>query len=336
MNRRNPNKVLITLGCVCLLLAFLPAFTDSRYFMHLIIMTCINIMLGLSFSMLFSTGLITMGAAGFWGIGAYTSALLVMKAGLSFWIALPLAALMAAFVAFVVGIVIVRAPGVAFIIQTMVVNMILVQVFGHFEFFGGWAGLLDIPAPNPIGPITFTSKTANYYLILVLLLANILGFYALYTSRVGRAWSAIRLNARLAETLSVDIFRYRLAAFVISAAGAGLAGSFYAHYFQTLEPNMFNVFKSIYVQIYSILGGLNFYILGPVIGAAIITFVPELLRVGKEIEPIMTGTVLLFLVIFLPGGILSLPERVRFFRKGPSAPSPEKVPVGTRKEEGVP
>jgi branched-chain amino acid transport system permease protein len=336
MNRGNPKKVLIILGCVCLLLAFLPVFTDSRYFMHLVIMTCVNIMLGLSFSMLFSTGLITMGAAGFWGIGAYTSALLVLKAGLSFWIALPLGALMTALVAFVVGIVIVRAPGVAFIIQTMVVNMILVQVFGHFEFFGGWAGLLDIPAPNPIGPITFTSKTANYYLILVLLLVNILGFYALYTSRVGRAWSAIRLNARLAETLSVDIFRYRLAAFMISAAGAGLAGSFYAHYFQTLEPNMFNVFKSIYVQIYSILGGLNFYILGPVIGAAIITFVPELLRVGNQIEPIMTGTVLIFLVIFLPGGILSLPERIGFFRNGPLASSPEKVPVETEKKEGAP
>jgi len=333
MNREKQKKVLITLGCVCLILAFLPVFTDSRYFMHLIIMTCINIMLGLSFSMLFSTGLITMGAAGFWGIGAYTSALLVLKAGLTFWIALPLAALMTVFVAFVVGIVIVRAPGVAFIIQTMVVNMILVQVFGHFEFFGGWAGLLDIPAPNPIGPITFTSKTANYYLILILLLVNILGFYALYTSRVGRAWSAIRLNARLAETLSVDIFRYRLAAFMISAAGAGLAGSFYAHYFQTLEPDMFNVFKSIYVQIYSILGGLNSYILGPVIGAAIITFVPELLRVGKEIEPIMTGMVLIFLVIFLPGGILSLPERVGFFRKGPMASSPEKVTVETEDED---
>ena len=122
---------------------------------------------------------------------------------------------------------------------------------------------------------------------------------------------------------------------MISAAGAGLAGSFYAHYFQTLEPNMFNVFKSIYVQIYSILGGLNFYILGPVIGAAIITFVPELLRVGKEIEPIMTGTVLIFLVIFLPGGILSLPERVGFFRKGSMASSPEKVPAEAEKREGV-
>ncbi len=336
MNRKSPQKILIALGCFCLVVAFLPLFTDSRYFMHLVIMTCVNIMLGLSFSVLFSTGLITMGAAGFWGIGAYTSALLVLKAGLSFWIALPLASLISAFVAFIIGMVIVRAPGVAFIIQTMVVNMILVQVFGHFEIFGSWAGLLDIPAPDRIGSITFSSKTANYYLVVMILFVNVLGFYALYTSRVGRAWSAIRLNARLAETLGVDLYRYRLAAFMISAAGAGLAGSFYAHYFQTLEPNMFNVFKSIYIQIYSILGGLNSYILGPVIGAAIITFVPELLRVGKEIEPIMTGAVLVVLVIFLPGGILSLPGRTGFWRKGSSDSSFEKVVVKPESKEGAP
>ncbi|HVN25330.1 MAG TPA: branched-chain amino acid ABC transporter permease [Syntrophorhabdales bacterium] len=335
MNRGSRKKGIIALGCACLILALLPFFTDSRYFMHLIIMTCINIMLGLSFSMLFSAGLVTMGAAGFWGIGAYTSALLVLKAGLSFWVAMPLAALATACVAFIVGLVIIRAPGVAFIIQTMIVNMILVQVFGHFEFFGGWAGLLDIPAPNPIGPITFTGKTANYYLILMLLLVNILAFYALYTSRIGRAWSAIRLNARLAETLSVDLFRYRLVAFIISSAGAGLAGSFYAHYFQTLEPNMFNVFKSIYIQIYSILGGLNFYIPGPVIGAAIITFVPELLRIGKEIEPILTGAVLILLVIFLPGGILSLPDRLGFFTKEPLAASSGKNSVQEQQEKRV-
>jgi branched-chain amino acid transport system permease protein len=324
MNSRNAKHIWLILGCVCLVLAFLPVVAHSRYFMHLVIMTCMNIMLGLSFSMLFSTGLVTMGAAGFWGIGAYTSALLVLKAGLSFWLALPAAALTAALVAFVVGVVIVRNPGVPFIIQTMVVNMILVQIFGHFDLFGGWAGLLDIPSPDPIGPLSFTGKTMNYYLILVLLLGNMLAFYALYTSRIGRAWGAIRLNARLAETLGVDLFRYRLAAFMISAAGAGLAGSFYAHYFQSLEPGTFDVFKSIYVQIYSILGGLNAYILGPVIGAAIITFVPELLRVGKEIEPIMTGMVLIFLVIFLPGGILSVPERVGLLRKGFSTLRREK------------
>ena len=311
MNNRNMRKIWISLMGVCLVLALLPQLTDSAYLVHLMIMACINIMLGLSFSLLFSAGLVTIGAAGFWAIGAYTSALLVMKLGLSFWAALPLAGLAAALVAFVAGIIIVKTPGVAFIIQTMVINMILVQVFGHFEIFGSWAGLLDIPSPNSIGPLEFTGKVASYYLVLALLLVNVLGSYALYTSRVGRAWRAIRLNARLAETLGVDLFRYRLAAFMISSAGAGLAGSFYAHYFQSLEPGMFSVFKSIYIQIYSILGGLNFYILGPLVGGLIMTFVPEFLRVSKEIEPIMTGAILIGLVIFLPGGILSLPERLR-------------------------
>ena len=291
----------------------IPFFITSSYQLHLIIMLCINIVLAMSFSMLISTGLITIGTASFWAIGAYTSAILVLNYDLSFWIALPISTLVTGIVALALGAVIVRTPGVAFVVQTMVINMILVQVFGHFEVLGGWAGVLDIPSPNPIGPLEFTGKVASYYLVVVLLLVNILAFYALYTSRVGRAWGAIRLNARLAETLGVDLFRYRLAAFMISSAGAGLAGSFYAHYFQSLEPGMFSVFKSIYVQIYSILGGLNFYILGPVLGSLIMTFVPEFLRVSKEIEPIVTGGILVGLVIFLPGGILSLPERLRSY-----------------------
>jgi branched-chain amino acid transport system permease protein len=97
---------------------------------------------------------------------------------------------------------------------------------------------------------------------------------------------------------------------------------------------MFTAFKSINVQIFAILGGLNYYIVGPTVGAAIMTFVPELLRVGKEIEPIITGAVLIFLVIFLPGGILSLPERVgHFLSRSARKAKPEQAPVqpGTTK-----
>ncbi len=297
-----------------LVLAALPFLTGSAYQMHLVIMTCINIMLGLSFALLYSTGLLSIGVAAFWGIGAYASALLVVKLGLTFWAALPLSGLIAAVVAFVCGLVIVRIAGVTFMIQTMVINMILPEVFGHFEFFGGWAGMLGIPAPDQIGPIQFMSKTPYYYLILIMLLVNILGFWALYSSRVGKAWRAIKLNARLAESLGINPYWYRLLAFMISGASAGLAGSFYAHYFQTLEPNMFSAFKSIDAQIFAILGGLNYFLVGPVIGAAIMTCVPEALRVGKEIEPIITGGVLVFLVLFLPTGILSLPDRLKLVR----------------------
>ncbi|HEX2965917.1 MAG TPA: branched-chain amino acid ABC transporter permease [Syntrophorhabdaceae bacterium] len=248
-------------------------------------------------------------------MGAYASALLVMKLGLSFWAALPLSAFVAVLVALLLGAVIARTSGLAFMIQSLVLAMIVPEIFGNIEFFGGWSGLLGIPAPNPVGPIKFLGKIPFYYLAIILLLLNVLAFQALYYSRVGRAWRAIRLNPNLAAMLGINLFRYRMVAFMISSAAAGVAGSLYAHYFQSLEPGMFGAYKGINIQIFSLLGGLNFYILGPVIGAAIMTFVPEFLRVSKEIEPILTGGLLIVLVIFLPGGILSLGELVAGIRE---------------------
>jgi branched-chain amino acid transport system permease protein len=310
MNR----KTVISIAAAMVVLALLPLIVTSSYHMHLIIMTCINVILGLSFSLLYSAGMLSIAAGSFWGIGAYASALFVLNLGLSFWVALPLSALVALLAALVLGVIITRTSGVAFMIQTLVLAMIVPEIFGNFEIFGGWAGLLGIPPPNPLGPITFLKKIPFYYLAIILLLLNILVFQALYFSRVGRAWRAIRLNPNLAAMLGINIYRYRLVAFMISSASAGLAGSLYAHYFQSLEPGMFGAFKGINVQIFSILGGLNFYILGPVIGSAIMTFVPELLRVSKEIEPILTGGLLIFLVIFLPGGILSVGELISSIR----------------------
>ena len=226
------RKKIVLCGVLVIMAAALPLVITSSYQMHLVIMTCINIMLGLSFSLLYSSGLLTMGAAAFWAIGAYTSALLVLKGGLSFWLALPISGFAAALVGLVLGSVVVKVPGVAFLIKTLVLAMIVPEVFGHFEFFGGWAGILGIPGPDPIGPLVFVKKTPYYYLALGLLLLNILAFQALYTSRVGRAWRAIRLNPNLAETLGINLYGYRMLAFVISSASAGVAGSFYAHYFR--------------------------------------------------------------------------------------------------------
>jgi len=193
--------------------------------------------------------------------------------------------------------------------------MIVVQTLGQIEYLGGWGGILGIPSPDPIGTLRFSSKINSYYLALILLLIIVLAFAALYSSRIGRAWSAIRLNPRLAQSLGINLFRYRLIAFVISAMASAVVGSFYAHYFGTIEPGTFSVFKSIYVQIYGILGGLNFFIMGPIVGAFIMTLLPEFLRIGKEIEPILTGAILVLLVIFLPGGILSFPEKLSAMRQ---------------------
>jgi len=131
-------------------------------------------------------------------------------------------------------------------------------------------------------------------------------FSAFYAAWTGRAWRAIGLSPRLAESLGVNLFRYRLIAFVIASAAAGLMGSFFAHYYGSIVPGTFGPMRTIYVHVYAILGGIGFATLGPVIGSLIMTFVPEILRISKEVEPIFTGLVIILLAMFLPDGLLGL------------------------------
>ena len=137
-----------------------------------------------------------------------------------------------------------------------------------------------------------------------LLFAVFAVFRLLYTSRFRKIWQAINLSPDLAQTLGIPLFRYRLMAFVIASLASGAAGSFYAHYLQSITPDAFGGWTSIYIQLYAVLGGLDFPILGPALGALIMTFLPEFLRIAQEVEPVITGFLLLVIILFLPGGIL--------------------------------
>jgi branched-chain amino acid transport system permease protein len=248
--------------------------------------------------------MVTLGIGAFIAIGAYASTMLVMMQGLSFWLALPLAVIITAIVSLGFGLVSVRNPGVAFVLLTMAFAEIIHQITGQISFLGGWGGFVMIPPPDPIGPIEFTTKLPFYYLMLFLFLLVMLIFQALYTSRIGRVWRAISLSPHLAQTTGINVYRYRLLAFVIASSAAGLAGSFYAHYTRALSPATFGGFFSILVQLYPILGGINYFILGPTLGGTIMTFVPEFLRIAGSFEPIITGLLVLIIVLFFPGGIL--------------------------------
>jgi len=309
------NK-LIGLIFLAVILILLLIIVHNPYYIHLLIMVGINTVLGMTFILLLRTGLITIAIAGFWGIGAYASALLTVRLGLSFWLALPTSAIITGIVAFFSGYLLVRKGGIGFVILTLVFAFIIVLIFGTFDVFGGYVGIYSIPRPEPIpmpflAPIKFTSKITFYYLMIFLVMIVVLAFSAFYATWTGRAWRAIGLNSRLAESLGVDIFRYRLLAFVLTAAAAGLMGSFFAHYYGSIVPTTFGPFKTLYVQVYTILGGVEFAILGPIIGSLIMTFIPEFLRITKEVEPIFTGIIVILLVIFLPDGLLGLLRRGR-------------------------
>jgi branched-chain amino acid transport system permease protein len=163
------------------------------------------------------------------------------------------------------------------------------------------------PIKLPFLPqIEFESKTSFYYLILAIFSFVTLAFKAFYSSWAGRAWQSIGLNANLAKSLGINVYRYRLLSFVVGSAAAGLAGSFYAHYYGAIAPTTFDLFKTIHIHIYAILGGIGFPILGPIVGSLFMIVIPELLRVAEEIEPVYTGLILILVVIFLPNGLLSL------------------------------
>jgi branched-chain amino acid transport system permease protein len=307
---------LISLILLAIFLILIPIIIHSPYYIHLLIMVGINTVLAMTFIFLLRTGLITVAIAGFWGIGAYASALLTLRLGLSFWLALPTSAIITGIIAFFAGHLLVRKGGIGFVILTLVFAFIIVLIFGTFDVFGGYVGIYNIPRPEPIpmpflAPIKFTSKTPFYYLMLFLVLIVGLASSAFYAAWTGRAWRALGLNPRLAESLGVNIFRYRLLAFVITATATGVMGSFFAHYYGSIVPTTFGPFKTLYVQVYAILGGVEFAIWGPVIGSLIMTLVPEFLRITKEVEPIFTGIIVVLLVIFLPDGLLGLLRRGR-------------------------
>jgi branched-chain amino acid transport system permease protein len=317
------------LGFVILAIAFalIPLWVKSPYYIDLLIVVMINAALAMTFVMMLRAGLISLCIAAFWGIGAYASAMLALHGRLSFWLSLPLSVLITATFAFVIGYVIIKNAGFTFIILTTVIGMLFVVAVGNISWLGGYSGIPGIPPPNTIhlgalGSIVFDDKVDFFYLALFLFVVIVTVINAFYSSWAGRAWEAIGLNPRLAQSMGVDVFRYRLLSFVVGCAITGLVGSFYAHYQTFIIPTAFNLFpKTIYIQVYAILGGVGYATLGPIVGSALLTFFPELVSVAEEKSIIIVGAMVVLVILFLPRGLLSLSESVpgivEWVRKSP-------------------
>jgi branched-chain amino acid transport system permease protein len=308
------NAQLISIILILAIVCCIPVFIHSIYYFDLLIGIIVNAVLAMTFIILLRTGMINLGLIAFWGVGAYASAILVNNLHLSFWLSLPLSALITGIVATLVGFGIIgKSSGFSFVVLSSVIGMLFSVLVGNISYLGGYIGFAGILPPDPIylpilPPITFdhVDKVPYFYLALFLVVIVILIIKALFSSRIGRNWEAIGINPQLAAMLGIDVFRYKLLAFALASAIAGLMGSFYAHYQGFLSPDVFGMWQNIYVQIYAILGGIGYIILGPLIGSTIMSFVPELVRTYDVIAPIISGFVLVILMLFLPTGILGL------------------------------
>ena len=302
--------VLVVLGSALMLMA--PQYLKNygiyllTYWLVFIIATMgLNLTIGYA-------GQKSLGHAAFFGIGAYTVAIL-MKAGFSFWLGLPAAALICFVVGLILGFPALRVQAIYLAFATLGFNTAIWLVMRNEEWLtGGTFGINNIARPVIFGYSLEGNRPYYYFVLAVtLILAGLL--WGLLRSPWGKAFKALRDNPLRAESLGVDIRNYTLVSFAIGAVYAGIAGALFASLVQFIEPAPFTVAASIMMYLMVVVGGAG-YFAGPIVGAAIGVVLPEWLRdvpgVSNWYLP-MFGAAVVFLMVWLPDGLLSIPDRIR-------------------------
>lgn len=251
----------------------------------------------------------SLGHAAFFGIGAYTVAI-VMKAGFSFWLGLPLAMVGCFAIGLAIGFPALRVQALYLAFATLGFNTAVWLVLRNEEWLtGGTFGINGIPRPSLAG-LSLDKPLAFYYFILgiALLLAFLL--WKLLASPWGKAFTALRDNPIRAESLGIDTRAYTLLAFALGAVYAGIAGALFAPLVEFIEPAPFGVGTSIMMYLMVVVGGAG-YFFGPLLGAAVGVLLPEWLRFAQAWYLFIFGLAVVALMLWLPDGLLSIPERLR-------------------------
>lgn len=297
------QALLLLLGAA--VLGAFPYAVDN-YTLHLAILSGIAVIAASSLNLVMGyVGKLSLGHAAFYGIGAYTSALLSMSAGVPSWIAILAAAPVAAFAALLIGPIVLWLRGAYFIIVTLSFSMVLHLVIVNWvEFTNGPMGILGVPYPS-VGSFEFSSKASYFYLVAASASMTIWCIRRLVRSRIGRAFEALRENENVAMSIGVSKMYFSLLAFCIGAGFAGFAGALYAHYVSVITPEMFGFDIMVTMLVMVAVGGTG-TLSGPLIGAILVTFVPEQLRLVKEFRLSIFGIVLMLSVVLMPNGLASL------------------------------
>jgi branched-chain amino acid transport system permease protein len=299
-------RPLAVLGSLAVLVAA-PWILASRYWTSVLILILFKVLLASAVRLNHRMGFVSLGHVGFMMVGAYLSALLVMRAGVSVWCGLAAAAAGAFLLAFLLGYAFLRVKGITFVVLTFLTAETLRLCAGYTpSLTGGRVGLSRIPS--------LFDEPTNVYLLLLLISAAITLFIArLERSSLGLYWRAIAESEALCAAAGMNTTLVKTVNFSISAAIAGVAGGLWAHYQGVLTPSMSSVFgpmSSIFLLVYVYTGGID-QLAGPAAGAATLIILGELARVSEEYVPIIVGAVMILVVLFLPDGIAGGLARVR-------------------------
>ncbi|WP_371381252.1 branched-chain amino acid ABC transporter permease [Sporomusa aerivorans] len=304
-----------------LVAAAVPLIINNDYVIRILIMSGVFSILALSLNLVTGyTGQFCLGWAGFYGIGAYASALLVMKLDFSFWLAMPLAGLVAAFFGILLGIPTMRLKDIYLAIATLGFGEIIRLIMLNWtDLTRGSMGLPGIPSPK-LFSYEFATNLPFYYLCLLLVVLTIAVIRRIIDSRVGRALIAIREDDLAAKAMGIDVTGYKILAFAVGAFFAGIAGAFYAHYASFIDPHTFSFSESIAILAMVVLGGMG-SVAGSIIGAVTLTIAPEILRDLSEYRMIIFGLIMMVVMLIRPQGIMGkgrekTKARVRIKRQG--------------------
>ncbi|TAK82059.1 MAG: branched-chain amino acid ABC transporter permease [Betaproteobacteria bacterium] len=294
------------IGAILFALAVLPVVYPHPFAITLLVFIGIYIIVCTGLSLIFGyAGQLSLTQAAFYGIGAYTSAILTTRYGVSFWLALAAASALPGLIAWALGAPILRLRHFYLAMATLAFSeIVLVFFIQEVDITGGPTGITHVPAPEVFGYKLDT--TTKYYYLVWLLAVAVVGFsYNLIRSKYGRALRAIAENEVAASAMGVNVPAMMSIMFVLSAVFAGLGGSLYAHYVSFVSPDTFSVSLSIMLVIMVAIGGVN-SLWGAVFGAVFVTVLPSMLGAYRQYAMLVYGVVLVLALMFMPNGITGL------------------------------
>jgi branched-chain amino acid transport system permease protein len=289
------------------------------YQTNIMITGLIYVMLGLGLNIVVGlAGLLDLGYVAFYAVGAYSYALLNHHFGIGFWVALPIGAGLGVLFGILLGFPVLRLRGDYLAIVTLGFGEIIRLILENWNAFSfGPSGIANISRPSLFGlHLSLQNATIYlYYLMILLVLFTIFVVNRLQDSRIGRAWVALREDEVACEAMGVDRRKTKLTAFALGATWAGMAGVIFAAKTTFINPASFTIWESIIILCIVVLGGMG-SIIGVIIGALILILLPEYLRAFSEYRMLIFGAMLVLMMVFRPGGIVSDVRRTYKFEGG--------------------
>ena len=300
----------------------------NPYYLQIGMFVLINAILGISIYLTLATGQLSLGNAGFMSIGAYSSALLTIKLGLPVYLAIPTGGMASVLIALIIGFPALRLNGLYLAIATLGFGEVVRVIFLNLKITNGALGISGIPSLNVLtgnvlsalglgdgfGGLSLQQISNCAVLLILFVILVLLLFFTrrLGFSRVGRAFAAIKADETAAQAMGINTTYFKILAFILGAFIAGVAGGLSAHLTFYIGPKDFDYHRTVEILIFAVFGGSNL-VWGPILGALLLTLLPEFLRAASDYRMMIYGAILVAMMAFRPLGLIS-EETVRFWR----------------------